>query len=609
MNVSLKLRTAVFAAALLLQGLAAASAATLYWDADGDASNNNVDGTGLGGAGSWSGAGLWWDGVATTNQSWVSGSEAVFTGTPGTVTVGSTVASMVFGVTGYTVQNIGASTTLEITHVSGSAATLNGVLIKFSNTADVVWPGSVDGGSGTVKIEKTGAGKLDIALIRTLGTYGAFTIRANAGRVTYTSGTAGDMSHTYFTMEANTSLDVGRMRANCRSVSMSPSAVITSSLGGAIAVATANDDKTFAGTLEGNLILQCNVVVDPTKLFTISGNNTHSGGYQAVAGLAYVSSGPAYVDSDTGLGTGPVKFLGSSGDSRPAVDLRFRSPTPSIGSLESIYRTTKNRTIYLGKTTTPKNNTQLSVGALNTDTVYNDWIADFAATGATGSLRKVGSGYLVLTEAMTYAGRTTVEAGTLQTVKKDAFAAGTLKYSCVNGSPTITITTGSTSLLALGQLVSGGTGVPADSVVRAIAGNSVTLDRNATSTQNNQNLSARLASSSIRSDILVNGGTFNGTGQINYSLNGVGKPIVLTSGTLDVSTMPINFTDTPTEKTYTLVDYSAGGSLTTATGVPATANTFASAANVPAGYKWSHDTVAKTITLFLPPAGSVLMIQ
>jgi autotransporter-associated beta strand protein len=355
---------------------------------------------------------------------------------------------------------------------------------------------------------------------------------------------------------------------------MSPSAVITSSLGGAIAVTAQYDDKTFAGTLEGNLILQCNIGVDAARLFTISGNNTHSGGYQAVAGLNYVTSGPAYVDSDTGLGTGPVKFLAT--DYRAAVDLRFRSPTPTIGSLASVYRTTKNRSIYLGRYTGTTNNTQLSIGALNTDTVYNDWITDFAASGATGSVRKVGSGYLVLTEAMTYSGRTTVEAGTLQTVKKAAFAAGTLKYNCINGSPTITITTGSTSLLALGQLVSGGTGVPAESVIRAIAGNSVTLDRNATTTSNNQNLSAYLASASIRSDILVSGGTFNGTGQIDYNLGSVGKPLVLTSGSMDISQMPINFTNTPTLKTYTLVDYSAGGTATFAPSV-GTADSFASA--------------------------------
>ncbi|MGI6496711.1 MAG: autotransporter-associated beta strand repeat-containing protein [Kiritimatiellia bacterium] len=579
-----------------------AAALTLYWDADGDASNNHVNGTGLGGAGAWGGVGLWWDGASATNQDWVSGSKAVFTGAPGIVTVGSTTAALEFGASGYEIQ---ASGRLTLTHASGEAATMHGKPIEFDNATDVSWPGSVTGGNGT-GFEKKGAGKLDIALVSVVGTYAPVTLFADAGKVTYTSDASGGVNHTYFTMEANTRLDVGKRIVQFRLFSMHPSAIMESSQGGGIACSSQYDDKTVAGTLQGNLVVQCNSTVSSGRTFSISGDNTHSGGFQAVAGSAWISSGPTYVDSDTGLGSGPVVFF--STDTRASVDLRFRSASPSIGSLESTYRSTKNRTIYLGRNIAPINNTELSIGALDTDTVYNDFITDYAADGATGSVRKVGSGYLVLTEAMTYAGRTTVEAGTLQTVKKDAFAAGTLKYSCVSGSPTITITTGSTSLLALGQLVNGGTGVPVGSVVRAISGDAVTLDRNATANASNQNLSAHLASASIGSDILVNGGTFNGSGTVVYDFGAGGKPLVLASGTLDISRMPISFTGSPTAKAYILVDYSAGGTFIGATNDD-TADSFASATNAPEGYKWNHDATAKLVVLEKIPLPTVIVIR
>jgi autotransporter-associated beta strand protein len=113
--------------------------------------------------------------------------------------------------------------------------------------------------------------------------------------------------------------------------------------------------------------------------------------------------------------------------------------------------------------------------------------------------------------------------------------------------------------------------------------------------------------------VQVAGGTFeggaSGSRTATFNLGSAPDGMVLTSGALDISKINLSFAGAADLTSYTLVDYSAGGTLTTATGVPATENTFASAANVPAGYKWLHDTSAKKVLLFLPPAVTVITIR
>src|SRR6516164_4676634 len=67
--------------------LAVRSATNLYWDANATATNNNQNGTDLGGDGTWDGTTAnWWDGSSTTaDTTWQNGATAIFAGTPGTV--------------------------------------------------------------------------------------------------------------------------------------------------------------------------------------------------------------------------------------------------------------------------------------------------------------------------------------------------------------------------------------------------------------------------------------------------------------------------------------------------------------------------------------------
>src|SRR5688572_4300985 len=79
-------------------------AATLYWDTDGSTAGNNAStGANLGGSGIWSTTqSNWWDTSLGTLQVWTNGSDAVFWGTAGAVTVSSISAStLVFNTTGY----------------------------------------------------------------------------------------------------------------------------------------------------------------------------------------------------------------------------------------------------------------------------------------------------------------------------------------------------------------------------------------------------------------------------------------------------------------------------------------------------------------------------
>src|SRR5678815_2319028 len=66
-------------------------AATLYWDTDGATSGNDTGtGANLGGTGVWSTTDSnWWNGASGTLQPWSDGVDAIFWGTPGTVSVSS----------------------------------------------------------------------------------------------------------------------------------------------------------------------------------------------------------------------------------------------------------------------------------------------------------------------------------------------------------------------------------------------------------------------------------------------------------------------------------------------------------------------------------------
>jgi hypothetical protein len=156
-----------------------ARAGTLHWDTDGSTAGNNAStGADLGGSGIWSAADAhWWDTSLGTPQAWINGSDAVFWGTAGAITVSTVSAnSLAFKTTGYSIGsgtltmigaatfNVDAGVTATINSTLAGTNTLvklgTGALILSNpanlNTANTVAGGWRIEGGGTLRISVDG---------------------------------------------------------------------------------------------------------------------------------------------------------------------------------------------------------------------------------------------------------------------------------------------------------------------------------------------------------------------------------------------------------------------------------------------------------------------
>ena len=116
-----------------------AQGANLYWDSDGSAIGNNITtGQNLGGSGMWETPNRWFDpaagGGAGAEVAWSAGSDAVFIGTPGTVTLGAaqSASSLAFKSNGYLITgsslNMGTGTDANYSVDPGVTATVGSVI-------------------------------------------------------------------------------------------------------------------------------------------------------------------------------------------------------------------------------------------------------------------------------------------------------------------------------------------------------------------------------------------------------------------------------------------------------------------------------------------------
>jgi autotransporter-associated beta strand protein len=152
-----------------------ARAAVLYWDADGSTNGNNAStGANLGGSGIWSSADArWWETSLGTSQVWSNGSDAIFWGTAGPVTVSTVSANVLaFRTTGYSLNSgtltmVGAAVVNTETGVTATVSTTiagTNTMVKFgpgtlvlANTNNINTANSAAGGwriegGGTLRI-------------------------------------------------------------------------------------------------------------------------------------------------------------------------------------------------------------------------------------------------------------------------------------------------------------------------------------------------------------------------------------------------------------------------------------------------------------------------
>ena len=137
--------------------------AALYWDADSSAAGNNAaTGAGLGGSGTWGGAGNWYNGVS--DVPWAAGEDAVFTGSAGAVTLDSpqSAGSLTFKTSGYSlssstltmgptpadfVVDAGVTATIASTIAGSATMTKSGAgTLVLSNTSNINTANTTEGG-------------------------------------------------------------------------------------------------------------------------------------------------------------------------------------------------------------------------------------------------------------------------------------------------------------------------------------------------------------------------------------------------------------------------------------------------------------------------------
>jgi autotransporter-associated beta strand protein len=133
----------------LSQFVGLAQAGTLYWDTDNSATGNNAStGANLGGSGNWSNTDSnWWSSTSPgILQAWIDGSDAIFWGTPGSVTATTISArSLAFKTSDYTI-NSGilalVGNTANINVASNVIATIDST-IDGTNTIAKLGPGTL----------------------------------------------------------------------------------------------------------------------------------------------------------------------------------------------------------------------------------------------------------------------------------------------------------------------------------------------------------------------------------------------------------------------------------------------------------------------------------
>ncbi|MDQ0589228.1 autotransporter-associated beta strand repeat-containing protein [Variovorax paradoxus] len=322
-----------------------------FWDGPG----NQNDGTIQGGSGLWqnaAGSDSWTDQTAAINGTFADGAFAIFGGTAGTVTVDNSLGA---------VRASGMQFTVDGYTLNGGPLTLNGgpSIIRVGDGT-----GAGAGMTATIGAALVGAGGLQKSDLGTL---------VLSGTNTYTGGTTVDGGVLQVSSDANLGDASGGLTLS--GGALRNTAAFTSARGVTLGTNGGTFDTQANLTLSGTVGGAGSLTKTGGDTLTLTGSNTYTGGTSINGGTVAVSD-----DANLGDASGALSLDGGTLQSTAAFT-SARAVTLNAGS--GTFQTTDDLTLT-------------------------------GEVGGSGALTKTDAGTLLLTANNTYAGGTTISAGTLQ---------------------------------------------------------------------------------------------------------------------------------------------------------------------------------------------------
>ncbi len=407
-----------------------AHAAALSWDP------STTGGTAVGGSGVWDAA-SWWNGG---DGPWVSGSDAYFGGTPGTVTLVNpiTANNLFFGTNGYL--------------VTGNTLTLNGGAVNV--TAGTATIGSAIAGNGNSGLTLTGAGLLALngaAAYTGTTTISGGTLLINntdttssisVGLASVLGGTGTASSATAKFASTKGTLAPGSGGAGSLTLGGLDTGLSTDVV--SIIIPTISDATTVpAVDVIGNLTCAA-----PTKVtFYLNGALSGSGSIPLLyAGSGISSLNGAHFNAQSITGGGSVSlsisgnylnlnysgynFLIWSGTGSGVWAAGSQSPTNWLSSGGGTANFSSNQTVVFSDSAAGTTTVSISGNVSPASVTFNNNTLSYTLTGTSGisgytGLTMNGSGAVTIATSNSYTGGTTINAGRLKIANSAALGGPT----------------------------------------------------------------------------------------------------------------------------------------------------------------------------------------
>jgi autotransporter-associated beta strand protein len=340
-----------------------------YWDGDANSANNDIaSGAGMGGNGDWGVAARWSNG--TTNSTYTPGSNVVFGGTAGAVTLGApqSVASLQFKTNGYV--------------VSGSSITLAAPTIMVDADVTATISSQLSGSNGLIK---NGPGTLNL---QSANNYNGNTT-INEGVLSINNVSLGALPGA---PTPNVQINHGATLRFTTALTLPANRQIVLGSGGGV-IETSSGSSTIQGVISGAALTKAGA-----GTLTLTASNSHSG--------TVVTGGLLHVSHDGALGAMPGAFT--------AGNLTLDGGTLRFGDN---FQINNNRGITLG----PNGGTIDTQNLNNGVNGYNAFQGGFRGDG---DLTKLGTGTFFASATtgganVSWKGRLILKEGTWKIVASD----------------------------------------------------------------------------------------------------------------------------------------------------------------------------------------------